>query len=181
MNPTAGSFEVCERNQRHFATLTCVMPGRSDLMTIYNSILEGHLENAGFNSTIQASGISARVAEATISLHEAVSYRFLPSATKFVYNWNMRELSNIYQGLTLSDGEYFARCVDLVKLWQHECRRVFSDRMISESENARFEETMAEVVKKVFDAKKDFDGGQVRLKRKTQGQVQHILLYAFEW
>ena len=31
MNPTAGSFEVCERCQRHFATFSITMPSKNDL------------------------------------------------------------------------------------------------------------------------------------------------------
>ena len=33
---------------------------------------------------------------------QAVAVRFLPSAIKFTYNWNMRELTNIFQGMVLS-------------------------------------------------------------------------------
>jgi dynein heavy chain len=34
MNPTAGSFTITERLQRHFSTFTCTMPSRSDLNMI---------------------------------------------------------------------------------------------------------------------------------------------------
>jgi dynein heavy chain len=47
MNPTSGSFTVCERLQRHFAVLCCIMPGTEDLTTIFKSILRGHLFNFG--------------------------------------------------------------------------------------------------------------------------------------
>ena len=43
MNPTAGSFTINERNQGHFSTFSCVMPGPADLCTIFHSILSGHL------------------------------------------------------------------------------------------------------------------------------------------
>lgn len=33
------------------------------------------------------------------ALRSQVASKFLPSAIKFTYNWNMRELSNIFQGM----------------------------------------------------------------------------------
>jgi dynein heavy chain len=36
MNPTAGSFEICERCQRHFATFAIAMPSKADLMQIFS-------------------------------------------------------------------------------------------------------------------------------------------------
>ena len=39
-----------------------------------------------------------RIVDASIALHKAVAEKFLPSAVKFCYNWNMRELSAIFNG-----------------------------------------------------------------------------------
>ena len=49
MNPTAGSFEVCERLQRHFATFAIAMPSKADLTTIFSSLFGGHLKGFGTN------------------------------------------------------------------------------------------------------------------------------------
>ena len=43
MNPTAGSFYIIDRMQRHFATYACLFPEAEVLATIYGSILAGHL------------------------------------------------------------------------------------------------------------------------------------------
>ena len=43
MNPTAGSFKICERCQRHFSTFAIAMPSSSDLSTIFLSLFGGHL------------------------------------------------------------------------------------------------------------------------------------------
>ena len=52
MNPTAGSFTITERLQRHFATFTVAMPTEADQRAIYGSILSGHLE--AFDASISA-------------------------------------------------------------------------------------------------------------------------------
>ena len=64
MNPTAGSFTICERAQRHFATFACLSPSRQDLSTIYGSILHGHLQ--GFNTPVV--DFSEKIVEASLSL-----------------------------------------------------------------------------------------------------------------
>jgi len=102
----------------------CAMPGTVDLKLIYNQIFQGHL--LGWPAAICELG--EKIVEAAITLFQAVAARFLPSAVKFTYNWNMRELTNIFQGMTLSRGAYYERPADIVKLWCHECARVFQDK-----------------------------------------------------
>ena len=144
MNPTAGSFEICERGQRHFATFGCAMPGEADLVGIYSKIFTGHLQ--GFEG--KGHEVSERVANATVALHSSVARRFLPSAIKFTYNWNMRELTNIFQGLTLAEPDASTTPLSIFRLWAHECSRVFADRLLSEAEIEGFRAMMAEVVRR---------------------------------
>lgn len=146
MNPTAGSFEVCERAQRHFATFAALMPSKADLKTIYSSILAGHLK--GFNTKVEDS--CDKIVEATIHIHSQVVAKFLPSAVKFTYNWNMRELTNIFQGMTLARSDYFVQPLSLYRLWVHECERVFSDRLILESDIQVLKEMMGVTAKQFF-------------------------------
>uniref|UniRef100_H3HCG5 AAA+ ATPase domain-containing protein n=1 Tax=Phytophthora ramorum TaxID=164328 RepID=H3HCG5_PHYRM len=148
MNPTAGSFIIDERLQRHYALFACMMPGREDLKTIYNSILRGHMQNAGFASQVMT--VCEHIVNVSILLHEEMVNRFLPSATKFVYNWNMRELSNIFQGLTRSKGEFFPTGYSFTRLWVHESTRVFCDRLINDEDIAKFGDRIREVTKKLL-------------------------------
>lgn len=69
MNPTAGSFEICERLQRHFATFSCQMPSVADLKLIYSSILSGHVLGWGDN----INNMSTRIVDASIGIHMLVS------------------------------------------------------------------------------------------------------------
>merc|ERR1719228_2801944 len=47
MNPTAGSFTINPRLQRHFATFAVSFPNQESLFTIYNTILSDHLDAPG--------------------------------------------------------------------------------------------------------------------------------------
>ena len=147
MNPTAGSFTVNARLQRHFTTFACMMPSVSDLHMIYKSILDGHLAN--FSSAVQH--LANRMTDASIALHDAVSTKFLPSATRFVYNWNMRELSAIYQGLCLAVKDFYPAPMKFVRLWVHEASRVFGDRRMNESDADQFNQMLRAVAKVHFE------------------------------
>ena len=135
MNPTAGSFTISDRLQRQFATFACMMPSQGDLRSIYHSILEGHLES--FDRKL--SGLTDALIDSTVNITKSVQSSFLPSAIKFTYNWNMRELSNIVQGLCRADADSYTEPLQLVRLWYHECNRVFKDRMVVNLDLSRFD------------------------------------------
>ena len=62
---------------------------------IYAAIVDGHLALGGFETAV--AGLAGRLVDATIDLHRNVMHTFLPSAVKFHYQYNLRELSNITQ------------------------------------------------------------------------------------
>jgi len=144
MNPTAGSFEICERCQRHFATFAIAMPSQSDLNTIFTSLFGGHLSS--FQPAMQE--LTSKIVDTAIQVHEAVSAKFLPSAVRFMYNWNMRELTNIFQGCCLAKGDYYIKPSMLARLFTHESHRVYADRLVNEDEIEVFNGLFNEIVKK---------------------------------
>ncbi|KAM6897413.1 dynein axonemal heavy chain 9-like [Xenentodon cancila] len=95
MNPTAGSFTINPRLQRHFAVFALSFPGAEALSTIYSSILSQHLRGGGFNPTLQKSCSS--LVQLALALHQSICSTFLPTAVKFHYIFNLRDLSNIFQ------------------------------------------------------------------------------------
>merc|ERR1719238_2433623 len=118
----------------------------SDLRMIYESIFLGHA--AGFDGKVQK--MVPKIVSSTIALHESAAAKFLPSATKFVYNWNMRELTNVFQGLCLARPEYYVSTIKMARLWLHECYRVFSDRLVSDSDIEQFDTMLKEHSKLCF-------------------------------
>jgi len=148
MNPTSGSFTINERLQRHFSTFACMMPSKSDLQGIYMSILGGHFQ--GFVDSV-VTVLLPKLVDASISLLNLMAEKFLPSAAKFTYNWNMREMANVFQGLTMSNSTFYSKSTKLVRLWVHESRRVYGDRLINETEITRFQDIMIETSKMFFE------------------------------
>ena len=95
MNPTAGSFTINSRLQRHFCVFALSFPGSDALHTIYNSILIQHLVVNNVPTAVQK--ISQTVVHGAVALQNKVNSNFLPTAIKFHYVFNLRDMSNIFQ------------------------------------------------------------------------------------
>lgn len=104
MNPTAGSFTIDTRLQRHFAVFAVSFPGMEALETIYVGILSQHLAE-GFAQVVQK--YSNSLVRGALELHRRVTASFLPTAVKFHYIFNLRDLSNIFQVCSKQSNEIF--------------------------------------------------------------------------
>ena len=147
MNPKSGTFTILDRVLRHFAVFSTNMPDRLDLIKIYGQILSGHW--AKFNYNIRDT-LTQTITQATIDLHAAIVKDFLPTAIKFHYQWNMREMFNIFQGMCKSMVKLHNDNKTLIRLWIHECNRTFRDRMPVDDDIARYDDILSKVIKTSF-------------------------------
>ncbi|XP_045232519.2 dynein axonemal heavy chain 17 [Macaca fascicularis] len=149
MNPTSGSFTIDPRLQRHFCVFAVSFPGQEALTTIYNTILTQHLAFRSVSMATQR--ISNQLVAAALALHQKVAATFLPTAIKFHYVFNLRDLSNIFQGLLFSTAEVLKTPLDLVRLWLHEAERVYGDKMVDEKDQETLHRVTMASTKKFFD------------------------------
>jgi dynein heavy chain len=156
MNPTAGSFFIIDRMQRHFGTFATLFPEADVLNAIYYKILAGHFASGGFaDSIVKTVGdknvLASKIVGAAIMLHKLVADSFLPTAVKFHYQWNLRELSRVIQGMLMSTSDNYFEPFVLVRLWVHESYRVYGDRLTDEQDAGRFEEQVQRCAKNFFE------------------------------
>ncbi|XP_015272477.1 PREDICTED: dynein heavy chain 17, axonemal [Gekko japonicus] len=149
MNPTAGSFTIDSRLQRHFCVFAVSFPGQEALTAIYSTILAQHLALRNVPMVIQK--MHSQLVSAALALHQKITYTFLPTAIKFHYVFNLRDLSNIFQGLLFSTHECLRVPVDLVRLWLHEAERVYCDKLVEEKDQESFGRVMMATCKKFFE------------------------------
>ncbi|XP_064890577.1 dynein axonemal heavy chain 9 isoform X7 [Columba livia] len=149
MNPTAGSFTINPRLQRHFCVFALSIPGQDALSRIYSTILTQHLTSGNFSGAVQKS--AQQLIALALGLHQKVAATFLPTAIKFHYIFNLRDFSNIFQGLLFSTPECLQHPQDLVKLYLHESNRVYRDKMVEEKDYGTFDKIQLETVKKLYD------------------------------
>lgn len=146
MNPTAGSFEVNPRLQRHFVTFAIGFPGPTSLHTIYNTFLNGHLQH--FSEEVQ--GMASGLVNGALNLHNDVAKTFRKSAINFHYEFNIRHLSNLFSGILMAQPEKFNDPATFVMLWLHESERVYGDRLVSLDDLHRYNSLALAQSKKRF-------------------------------
>jgi dynein heavy chain len=154
MNPKAGSFFVDLRLQRHFTTFSCLMPPTDTLRSIYHAILKSHLSQ--FDPSIVK--LTDRVVSAVIDLFKLISEnpQFSPSAKKFHYQFNLRDISKIAEGImNATPSVYRSQPAKIVRLLIHECDRVYNDRLIDEKDMELYKEYLQRVVKPLEDVGED--------------------------
>ncbi|XP_034468683.1 dynein heavy chain 11, axonemal isoform X3 [Hippoglossus hippoglossus] len=149
MNPTAGSFSINPRLQRHFSVFAVHFPGADALATIFSSILSAHFLQGGFSYGVSRS--VGTLIQAAICLHQKISQNFMPTAIRFHYIFNLRDLSNIFQGILFALPESIRYPMDLVHLWLHESSRVYSDKLMEEKDVELFNKILLDTGKRYFE------------------------------
>ncbi len=119
------------------------------LKTIYQSILSQHISMSNFPGAVQK--LTDRIVIGAVQLHQKVASHFLPTAIKFHYIFNLRDLSNIFQGLLFATTETMKTSVEFVRLWLHEASRVYGDKFVEDKDMDAFEGLKLKVVRNNFD------------------------------
>lgn len=148
MNPTAGSFSIDPRLQRHFCSFAVSYPSDAALFKIYNSILSQHLA-AGWNRfSVGHQQIGASLVRMGLTLHQRMNHTFLPTAVKFHYTFNLRDLANIYQGILFANRDTSPEPEDLARLYVHEAYRVYGDKLVNDADQECFRKLFRDIFKK---------------------------------
>ena len=148
LNPTAGSFMVDPRLQRHFTCFSVGMPSATSLLTIYQTFLDGHLNSQGFSNAVLS--ISSTLIKGALAVHKEVSETFRKTAANFHYEFNIRHLANIFQGLLVATAHTFKDPEKFVFLWLHESERVYGDRLVDYDDLDKFKKIMQNQARKAF-------------------------------
>ncbi|XP_077576473.1 dynein axonemal heavy chain 11 [Stigmatopora nigra] len=149
MNPNTGSFNINPRLQRHFTIFAVNFPSSEALMSIFGQILSCHITQQHFSLPVQKS--VAAVVQAAMMLQHKMDLNFLPTAIKFHYTFNMRDMSNIFQGILFADPENVGISTDLALLWLHESCRVYSDRLLDLKDQQLFRKLQMETLRACFE------------------------------
>lgn len=155
MNPTSGSFTINPRLQRHFCVFSVNYPHNDQMFYIYHQILTQHIANPlnKFNPTILR--VCEQLINAALNLHFRMSQVFMPTAIKFHYIFNLRDLANIFQGMLFSTGDTCNDTTQMIQLWTHEASRVYCDKLVDQQDIEAFQKIIGDVVKKNFDGVDD--------------------------
>jgi len=142
-NPKMGSGKISNRTQRFFTTIAISVPTSETVLGIFKLILSDHFK--GFGKDVV--NIIDPLVNAANKVFQSVikSPKFSPTARKFHYIYNLRDMSRIAEGLVmLKKDKFVGNPIGIAQCFFHEAQRVFEDRLYPEDL-----ENYTEIIKRV--------------------------------
>eukprot|EP01029_Cantina_marsupialis_P005375 TRINITY_DN157_c1_g2_i1.p1 TRINITY_DN157_c1_g2~~TRINITY_DN157_c1_g2_i1.p1 ORF type:complete len:3733 (+),score=1529.44 TRINITY_DN157_c1_g2_i1:1436-11200(+) len=174
-HPGGGRNDIPSRLKRQFFIFNMVLPSLTSINDIYGQMLSGRFPEGEFSSSCL--DVVSKLTRATISLWETVKGKMLPTPAKFHYIFNMRDLSRVFQGVLLTPKDSIKTggivsaskndALTLIKLWSHECERVFCDKLISNEEKQWFKDNALKVTETFF-------GADIHSELVAAGEVNYV-------
>ncbi|KAM6202366.1 dynein axonemal heavy chain 6 [Rhynchocyon petersi] len=144
--PGGGRNPVTPRFLRHFSMLCLPMPSEHSLKQIFQSILNGFLND--FPPAVKQT--SSNIVEAAVEIYNRMSIDLLPTPAKSHYVFNLRDLSKCVQGILQCAPGTIREEMQIFRLFCHECQRVFHDRLINNEDKHYFHVILTEMANKHF-------------------------------
>jgi hypothetical protein len=94
----------------------------------------GHLSK--FTPECQEAG--KPLVQAALQLHKAVMRTFRKTATNFHYEFNVRHMAGVFQGMLMGQAGQVPEPLKLAQLWLHESERVYGDRLVSSEDLEKY-------------------------------------------
>lgn len=126
--PGGGRNVISDRLLSLFSAINMTFPDDVTITRIYGTMLSQHASE--FDEVVKLVG--RNLVDITIDLYKNVVGKMLPTPKKIHYLFNLRDISKVFQGLLRSHKDYQNDRASLIKLWIHECFRVFYDRLIED-------------------------------------------------
>ena len=123
--PGGGRTEISPRIISNFHVLNFTIPNEAITKRIYEVICEFKFQ--GFYDEIKQ--LYDVLPLATIQIFNEAKRTFLPTPQLCHYQFNMRDISKVFQGLFKADKNFYDSKEQIIKLWGHEILRVFQDRL----------------------------------------------------
>ena len=143
MQPPEGAKKITNRYVRHYNVLYVEPYSDESLNKIFKNVMDWLFASSGkltYNASVKS--CQTGIVAATISTYQEMQARFKPTPAKSHYTYNLRDVSKVFQGIAKTDPRAMSEDKDMIKLWAHECMRVFQDRLISVEDRDAFEEML---------------------------------------
>eukprot|EP00937_MAST-01D_sp_MAST-1D-sp2_P000693 g693.t1 len=134
--PGGGRNALTPRFLRHFNLVCFTDFDDATLKRIFNTILTWHFTSNKFDDKVAK--VSTGIVDATLHTYRAAMENLLPTPLKSHYTFNLRDFSRVAAGvMNVKPHEAFDADA-AVRLWTHECLRVFGDRLVDDHDRNWF-------------------------------------------
>eukprot|EP00941_MAST-03F_sp_MAST-3F-sp1_P004511 g4511.t1 len=146
--PGGGRNHVSPRTLRHFNLICFVEFSDETLLRIFSFIVKWHLDSNNFEAAIKKQCVP--LVNATIDMYNTARSNLLPTPAKSHYIFNLRDIARVVQGILMMKPYADLTPNVMIKLWLHECHRVFADRLINTEDGDWFTENCNTLVSRHF-------------------------------
>jgi dynein heavy chain len=164
--PIGGRNSIPTRAMRHFFNMNMTPTSIRSVQNIYGRILDAIITPKKYTGQQGQDIINMKplLIDATIVLGETISKRLLPTPAKFHYEFNIRDLARLFQGIArvayAYDWKVLTTCsklkekmppqLFLIGLWRHEAERTYEDKLISNGDKKIFKDMVNKITKEKF-------------------------------
>ncbi|KAL8020331.1 putative AAA+ ATPase domain, dynein heavy chain region D6 P-loop domain-containing protein [Plasmopara halstedii] len=149
--PGGGRNQVDPRFVAQFNVYNLTSPTKQVLRHIYGSIVTTYFRN--FSNDIQSIGIG--LIDGLLAFFEFIVEKLPPTPSKFHYIFNLRDLGCVCEGLCMATPDLFTSSASIVRLWRNEIKRIFTDRLTTESDTAIVDGAFMQIVRQTFPQEAD--------------------------
>ncbi len=146
--PGGGRQQLTQRLQRHFNIICYTLQEEATIHHIFSTILSAFVSGGKYPPAIKE--CIPKIMEMTLHVYGAVLRLLLPMPSKSHYTFNLRDISKIFMGLCSAYTKTTNESIDMIRLWVHENKRVFGDRLISAEDRDLLENLLMTEVKNTF-------------------------------
>ncbi|KAJ9446655.1 Dynein-1-beta heavy chain [Diplonema papillatum] len=144
--PGGGRQVVTNRFMRHFNFLSFPDIDHDNMKKIFLSILSAFL--SPFNDDVKSK--ASEIVESSIDVYTTMCEEILPRPSKPHYTFNLRDIAKVFQGVLSADARTVKECPQLIRMWLHECSRVYRDRLVDDVDRGWFDDLLKKQVQKHF-------------------------------
>eukprot|EP00927_Polykrikos_kofoidii_P032000 TRINITY_DN2738_c0_g4_i1.p1 TRINITY_DN2738_c0_g4~~TRINITY_DN2738_c0_g4_i1.p1 ORF type:complete len:2178 (+),score=489.64 TRINITY_DN2738_c0_g4_i1:748-6534(+) len=149
--PFGGKNDITDRYSRNFNLLFVTPFDDESLNRIFTTVVTKFLSVMAR----EVASLCPAIVSATLDVYNIVTRELLPTPTKSHYAFNMRDVSKVFQGVCQCTRESLPKSEDIIKVWLHECERVFKDRLVAKQDLQWFSNLCKRQMDKHF--KKQYD------------------------
>ncbi|VEN54841.1 unnamed protein product, partial [Callosobruchus maculatus] len=100
--------------------------------------------------TPDCAGYYDNVLCSTLDVYSTILQELLPTPAKTHYTFNLRDLSKVFQGVLMFDPESLTGLNEMLRLWYHECCRVFQDRLVNDEDREWFDSLLRTKIEEYY-------------------------------
>ena len=144
--PGGGRQDMTARFVRPFNVVGLAEMSDQSKAGIFETILGDFL--SAFTPDISA--LCSGLVQSTIDTFNNVVSSLLPTPAKSHYTFNLRDLAKVFQGTLMGSPKFIEQPIGMVRLWSHELKRVFEDRLTTSEDHEWFINQLTEITSSKF-------------------------------